>query len=91
MRMRVPVTQASLETVWFVITSMNARMGHTTVQTMLFALTMKGHIHANVKNSLVEMVLVVRFKGVKLEPSYQIETLVMIVRSTPTIAFLTAL
>ena len=69
---------------------MNARMGHTTVQTMLFALTMKGHIHANVKNSLVEMVLVVRFKGVKLEPPYQIETLVMIVLSTPTIAFLTA-
>ena len=91
MRMRVPVTQGSLETVWFVITSMNARMGHTTVQTMLFVLIMKGHIHANVKNSSEETVLVVHFKDVKLEPSCQIETLVMNVLSTPTIISLRAL
>ena len=85
------VTQGSQEMVWFVITSMNVMIGHTTAQTMLFVLTMKGHIHANVKNFLVETVEIVYFKGVKLEPSCQIETLVKNVLSTLTIAFLTAL
>ena len=70
---------------------MNVRMGHTTAQTMLFVLTVKAHIHANVKNSLVEMVLVVHFKAAKLEPSCQIETLVKNVPSTLITIFPTAL